>query len=132
MDASAAAADWEACRDQRLPWFAAGAPDTGLDLWRLSVPAAAPALDLPADLMPPLIEWHGALRWVCAPAAHANALREAARAVGGHARRFRPSDAAAAAPEGGLPPALRALHERVRQSFDPAGIFNPGASVGMD
>ena len=37
-----------------------------------------------------------------------------------------------AAPEGGLPPALRALHERVRQSFDPAGIFNPGASVGMD
>lgn len=132
MDASAAAADWEACRDQRLPWFAAGAPDTGLDLWRLSVPTAAPALDLPADLMPPLIEWHGALRWVWAPAAHANALREAARAVGGHARRFRPSDAAAAAPEGGLPPALRALHERVRQSFDPAGIFNPGASVGMD
>ena len=132
MDASAAAADWEACRDQRLLWFAAGAPDTGLDLWRLSVPAAAPALDLPADLMPPLIEWHGALRWVWAPAAHANALREAARAVGGHARRFRPSDAAAAAPEGGLPPALRALHERVRQSFDPAGIFNPGASVGMD
>mgnify|MGYP002137627522 CR=1 FL=1 len=25
-----------------------------------------------------------------------------------------------------------ALHERVRQSFDPAGIFNPGALAGMD
>ncbi|MGL6203196.1 MAG: glycolate oxidase subunit GlcE, partial [Giesbergeria sp.] len=135
MDASAAAADWDACRDQRLPWFAAGAPDTGLDLWRLSVPAAAPALDLPAGLMPPLIEWHGALRWVWAPAGQASALHEAARAVGGHAQRFRASGAPAAptaASEGAMPPALRALHERVRQSFDPAGIFNPGALVGMD
>jgi glycolate oxidase FAD binding subunit len=132
---ASAAADWDACRDQRLPWFAAGTPATGLDLWRLSVPAAVPALDLPADLMPPLIEWHGALRWVRAPAGHASALRQAAHAVGGHAQLFRASAAAAApaaAPEGGLPPALRNLHERVRQSFDPAGIFNPGALAGMD
>ena len=25
-----------------------------------------------------------------------------------------------------ISPALRAIHERLRQSFDPAGIFNPG------
>uniref|UniRef100_UPI0025871ED5 glycolate oxidase subunit GlcE n=1 Tax=Diaphorobacter sp. TaxID=1934310 RepID=UPI0025871ED5 len=38
---AAVAADWAACRDQTLPWFAAGAAQ-GLDLWRLSLPATTP------------------------------------------------------------------------------------------
>jgi glycolate oxidase FAD binding subunit len=42
------AADWDACRDQRLPWFAERAP--GDDLWRLSVPQTAPVLPLPAGV----------------------------------------------------------------------------------
>src|SRR5256885_11741500 len=67
MDPAHAAADWQACREQQLPWFTARAP--GHALWRLSVPQTAPALALPDGCTGPLIEWHGALRWVQAPRA---------------------------------------------------------------
>jgi len=123
-----ASADWNACRDQTLPWFAAGQPQ-GLDLWRLSLPATAPVLALPDGVAPPLVEWQGALRWVQAAPGHGPALREAARQAGGSASLFRACGAGAAsavAEFDSLPPALHAIHERLRQSFDPAGIFNPG------
>lgn len=123
-----AAADWDACRDQTLPWFTAGV-QAGLDLWRLSLPATAPVLALPGGVAPPLIEWHGALRWVLAAPGQGGALRAAARQAGGSAALFRAADgppAGAAADAEALSPALRALHARLRQSFDPAGIFNPG------
>lgn len=123
-----AAADWDACRDQTLPWFGAGR-QAGLDLWRLSVPATAPVLALPAGVAAPLIEWHGALRWVLAAPGQGAALREAARQAGGSASLFRAAGAqpaGASAETDAMSPALRAIHERLRQSFDPAGIFNPG------
>ncbi|MEB2347915.1 MAG: glycolate oxidase subunit GlcE [Comamonadaceae bacterium] len=122
-----AAGDWDACRDQRLPWFCARAPEHAL--WRLSVPQTAPVLALPEGVDAPLVEWHGGLRWVQAPLATGDALRVAARAVGGHATLFRAPDAGGTSagadfyPEN---PALRAIHERLKQAFDPAGIFNTG------
>lgn len=123
-----ARADWDACRDQSLPWFTAG-PQAGLDLWRLSLPATAPVLALPDGVAPPLVEWHGALRWVLAAPQQGAALRSVARQAGGSATLFRASGADSAAFTAGtdpVSPALRAIHERLRQSFDPAGIFNPG------
>ena len=45
------------------------------ELWRLSVPQTTPVLDLPE---PPLVEWHGAQRWVRAEPADAARVREAA------------------------------------------------------
>jgi glycolate oxidase FAD binding subunit len=132
QDNAAVAADWAACRDQQLPWFAACAPQ-GLDLWRLSVPATTPVLALPDGVAPPLVEWHGALRWVQAAPHHAPALRDLARQAGGSASLFRAHSAdpaSAAAHFDPISPALRAIHERLRQSFDPAGIFNPGRRVG--
>lgn len=128
QDNAAVAADWAACRDQTLPWFAAGAAQ-GLDLWRLSLPATTPVLALPGGVAPPLVEWHGALRWVQAAPHHAQALRDLARQAGGSASLFRARSAdaeSAAADFDSMNPALRAIHERLRQSFDPAGIFNPG------
>ena len=128
QDNARVAADWAACRDQALPWFAAG-PSAGLDLWRLSLPATAPVLALPGGVAPPLVEWHGALRWVQAAPGHAQALHDAARQVGGSASLFRAhsGDAASvAASFDPLPAGLQAIHERLRQSFDPVGIFNPG------
>jgi glycolate oxidase FAD binding subunit len=120
VDPAAAAADWHACREQQLPWFAQ-AEDR--DLWRLSVPQTAPALELPE---PPLVEWHGAQRWVrCQPADGAR-VREAALATGGHATLFRTPRADARHRMTPLAPALATIHERLRQQFDPAGIFNPG------
>jgi glycolate oxidase FAD binding subunit len=128
QDNARVAADWAACRDQTLPWFTAG-PSAGLDLWRLSLPATTPVLALPGGVAPPLVEWHGALRWVQAAPVHAQALHDAARQAGGSASLFRAHSADAASVAAyfdPLPAGLQAIHERLRQSFDPAGIFNPG------
>ena len=117
------AADWHACRDQQLPWFTER-PDTH-DLWRLSVPQTAPVLNLPE---PPLIEWHGALRWVRAGAEHAPALRDAAAAAGGHATLFRAAalGGSSIARFDALKPPLDRIHRQLMHEFDPARIFNPG------
>ncbi|MDH4448604.1 MAG: glycolate oxidase subunit GlcE [Acidovorax sp.] len=126
MDNAAVAPDWTACRDQTLPWFAARPATHGL--WRLSVPATAPVLSLPAAAQP-LVEWHGALRWVQAPLSAGDALRDAARAVGGGAMLFvapRDDETAATGQFDLESKALEQIHARIKQSFDPAGVFNPG------
>jgi glycolate oxidase FAD binding subunit len=124
MDRAQAGADWDACRDQSLPFFQAPAPVMGL--WRLSLPQTAPALDLPYAQ---LIEWHGGQRWLWAPLAAQGPLRQAAAAIGGTATLFR-------APQVVNPPAiarfnplsapLAQIHQRLKAEFDPAGIFNHG------
>ncbi len=119
-----AGADWTRCRDQQLPWFTERA---GRDLWRLSLPQTAPALDLPDA---PLVEWHGGQRWVALPAgdaAGAERLRRVAAQAGGHATLFR-----SAAPGSGirrfhpLAAPLDRIHRDLQREFDPAGIFNRG------
>jgi glycolate oxidase FAD binding subunit len=128
MDNTTTAPDWTACRDQTLPWFTDRAQRPGHALWRLSVPQTAPVLSLPAAAQP-LIEWHGALRWVQAPDSAGDALRDAARAVGGSATVFIAAGADSASGSGPLDLKYRALeqiHARLKHSFDPAGIFNPG------
>jgi len=124
MDNVQAGADWNACREQTLPFFAQPpAPDACL--WRLSVPQTAPAMDLP---FAPLIEWHGGLRWLWAPASEAARLRQLARQAGGHATLFRraalmPVDLPVFTP---LSPVQSRIQRELRKQFDPAGIFNPG------
>jgi len=111
-----AAGFWAGLREQTMAFFAGDAP-----LWRLSVPSVAPPLSLPG---PQLIEWGGAQRWLrgVGDAAH---LRETAARVGGHATLFRGGDKTGGvfAP---LSPALMEVHRRLKQSFDPYGVFNPG------
>ncbi len=119
------AADWALSRDLRLPWFHERG---GRDLWRLSVPQTAPALDLPDT---PYVEWHGGQRWVRAEAAAGAALREAVRAVGGSATRFiAGTEAGASAARIGrfdpLPMPLDRIHRDLKREFDPVGLFNPG------
>lgn len=123
MDNAQAGPDWAACRDQTLPFFKAPSPE--LCLWRLSLPQTAPVLDLP---FVQLIEWQGAQRWLWAPASAAAQIRAAAAAVQGHATLFR-------AGADGAPgvrrfdtesPALQTITKRLREAFDPHGIFNPG------
>ena len=71
-----------------------------------------------------LIEWTGAQQWWRTDAP-ADAVRSAAAHAGGHATLFRGLDKSAwfftplSAP-------LMAIHRRLKQSFEPAGIFNPG------
>jgi len=121
---AAAVPFWESLRDHTDPFFVA-ADDAiahqDATLWRLSLPQTAPLLGLAGD---ELIEWHGAQRWL-ATALPAAQVRDAAAAVGGHATAFRTRDKSAGvfAP---LTPPLRAIHERLKRSFDPKGILNPG------
>lgn len=120
IDNAQAAPDWQACREQALPWFAQRGER---DLWRLSVPQTAPVLELPE---PPLVEWHGAQRWVRVGPADGGRLRAAALQVGGHATLFRTARGDAGARLTPLSPALATIHERLKQQFDPANIFNRG------
>jgi glycolate oxidase FAD binding subunit len=114
-----AAAFWVALREQTNAFFVG--PDTHGPLWRLSLPSVTPPLDLPG---PQLIEWGGAQRWLRGFVDVAS-LREMAAKAGGHATLFRGGDKT-----GGvfspLSPALMEVHRRLKQSFDPYGVFNPG------
>ncbi|AGA90685.1 FAD/FMN-dependent dehydrogenase [Thioflavicoccus mobilis 8321] len=117
LDESTARAFWaERLREQGHDFFASEVPT-----WRLSVPPAAPPLALPGKQ---LIEWGGAQRWLRSPA-DAETIRAAVAAAGGHATLFRGGDRSGAVFEP-LPPALLALHRRLKEAFDPVGILNPG------
>ncbi|GAC1630480.1 MAG: glycolate oxidase subunit GlcE [Nevskia sp.] len=112
------AAFWNALREQQLPFFVDGeAP-----LWRLAVKSTTQPL---AALGAELIDWSGAQRWLRS-GAEAATIRAQALQSGGHATRFRRGavrrEDQAFQP---LSPALLALHRGLKQSFDPAGIFNP-------
>jgi glycolate oxidase FAD binding subunit len=124
MDTREAAADWRACADQTLPFFLTP-PSSEHALWRLSVPTTTPALELPSS---PLIEWHGSLRWVWAPAHQAQALRELTSQLGGHATLWRCSQAHGSRDfdvgfQSPLSPALATISQRLQQKFDPHGVF---------
>ncbi|MFN7571531.1 MAG: glycolate oxidase subunit GlcE [Betaproteobacteria bacterium] len=116
LDDAQATALWTAVREQTHGFFGSDVP-----LWRMSLPSTTPPLDLPD---PQAIEWGGALRWLrsARPAAE---LRALAARHGGHATLFRGGDRLAGVFHP-LPPALAAIHRRLKAEFDPAGIFNRG------
>jgi glycolate oxidase FAD binding subunit len=110
-----AAAFWQDVREQVQPWFAATEA-----LWRVSVPPDAEPLALGEQC----IEWGGALRWL-RTSLPAMVVRERARSLGGHATLFRGGDRS----QGVFTPLsapLAAIHQRLKDEFDPAHIFNPG------
>ena len=118
LDAAAATALWAAAREHTAAPFALGADEV---LWRVSLPSTAPALDLPGRQV---VEWGGALRWL-ASAGDAAQIRARAAQLGGHATAFRGGDRSGAVFQP-LSAPLATIHRRLKQSFDPAGIFNPG------
>lgn len=127
LAAATADAFWDSLRDQTHAFFCdANEMNAGQTLWRLSLPAIAPVVA--AEQVPgahhQLIEWGGAQRWLWSDA-RADVIRDAAQALGGHAVRFNNQHGEGetfAQPV----PALMAVHRRLKQTFDPQGIFNPG------
>ncbi|MGL1834275.1 glycolate oxidase subunit GlcE [Rhodocyclaceae bacterium SMB388] len=115
-----ATAFWRGIREQSDGFFAPE-DDPALVLWRISVPTAAAPLGLDG---PQLIEWGGGLRWLRS-SAPSTAIRARAAALGGTATMFRGGDRGAGVFHP-LSPAVMEIHRRLKQSFDPAGIFNPG------
>jgi glycolate oxidase FAD binding subunit len=133
LDEAASRALWRAVKDV-MP-FAADGPSGARDLWRIStVPARGPdvgrRLTEQADAEI-LYDWAGGLLWAAVPpAADANAplVRATVAQAGGHATLIRAPAVVRAAvavftPE---PSPLAALTKRVRDSFDPNGVLNPG------
>ncbi|EZP40740.1 glycolate oxidase subunit GlcE [Janthinobacterium lividum] len=120
LAAEEASAFWLSVREQTHAFFA----DAG-SLWRLSLPPHASAMILKGRQ---LIEWGGAQRWLKldgdADAASSVQIRQAVAAAGGHATLFRGGDKAVGVFHP-LAPAVATIHQRLRQAFDPAGIFNP-------
>lgn len=124
IHASLAAPFWNDLRDQRDPFFVAAADAIAhqdATLWRMALPATAPLLGLAGD---ELIEWHGGQRWL-ATSLPAEAVRAAAAAAGGHATMFRTRTKSPGVFTPLTAP-LRAIHARLKQAFDPKGVFNPG------
>jgi glycolate oxidase FAD binding subunit len=122
---------WRSVRDVAPFWANGSIGDW--PLWRVSTTPARGAEF--ASKLPPgaqwFYDWAGGLIWIALPPSH-NAgfatIRRAAAATGGHATLVRASAATRASvdvfePQQG---ALAGVSKRVKESFDPKGVLNPG------
>jgi len=109
-------------QDERPLWRVSTAPSRGAELAGMIAKGAQAQM---------FYDWAGGLIWVALGAsddAGAALVRRAVAATGGHATLIRaPASARAAidvfAPQDG---AVAALTKRVKESFDPKGVLNPG------
>jgi glycolate oxidase FAD binding subunit len=125
MDNAQAMADWTLCRNHQLPFFTAPQPE-GNVLWRISCAPTAPVLDLP---WPQFVEWHGGLRWLWAPLTAQAQIQAQAQKAGTFATNFIAACAhsiRAGGQFGTQNSDQLALAQRLKDSFDPLHIFNPG------
>ncbi|WP_428355425.1 glycolate oxidase subunit GlcE [Methyloprofundus sp.] len=90
-------------------------------LWRLSLASNTPPLFTNEDT---LYEWGGALRWLKSDVAQ-QTIRADSHLINGHSTLFRSSSPHDAVFQPLAPPLLK-LHQRLKQAFDPQGIFNIG------
>lgn len=112
------AAFWESIREQSHSFF-----QSGKSFWRLSIKSTAPPLPLPGKQ---LMEWGGALRWWAGESGvDGVVMHKIAKAAGGHATLFRSHESCADVFHP-LEPAMMVIHRRLKEKFDPMGIFNPG------
>ena len=108
---------WRSVQDMQHEFFA----DKSAPLWRFSVGSTAthPALD--GDWF---IDWAGAQRWYKGTAELSD-MEPLARAAGGQVSLFRGGDRSGEVVHS-QPNALKTIQRRMKASFDPDGIFNPG------
>ena len=112
---------WAALREHKLTFFATPT------LWRLAVAPGTPVL----NLGPTLSEWGGGQRWI-ASALDAAVVRRMAEQAGGHATLFRHSGDQTTSDQGVFHPlsgGVLTVVKRLKQEFDPQGLFNPGRLV---
>ncbi len=132
LDDSEADLFWRNLSEQQLSWFSQIPNDYAL--WRLSLPANCPVLELPKNCLPEIImELHGQERWIQGPAnqSTAQALQKLALQHGGHATCFRSFSAEGferftRLESNPLTAGLEAVQKRLRHSFDPFGVFTTG------
>jgi glycolate oxidase FAD binding subunit len=130
LDAKDSQALWRAVREvrpfavgaarERPLWRISTAPGRGHEIANLITPAAQMFYD-----------WAGGLVWVAMPVPDepdAGSIRKAVAQVGGHATLIRAPASVRAAVDVFEPEAagVAALSKRVKESFDPKGVLNPG------
>ena len=105
---------WEPLRHQTHDFF-----KQHENLWRVSVTPSSKAI---AAEQPQLTEWNGALRWIASD----KELFTEAKNSGGHASKYRLNSKSEENIFQPLLPAMLALQQRLKKSFDPENILNPG------
>ncbi|MDP3546213.1 MAG: FAD-binding protein [Phreatobacter sp.] len=128
MEAGGSESQWADIRDAAL------FDGTDEAVWRISVPpSGAPALVAALSALAPrlLMDWGGGLVWAGVSAAGdaaAAKVHAEAKAAGGHATLVRAPEAVRGAVDVFSPPAgpLMAIQRKLKSSFDPAGVLNPG------
>ena len=107
---------WQQLQHMQHDFFAGDEP-----LWRFSIgsTAANPELDGPW-----LIDWAGSQRWYRGQADSAK-LESMAQRAGGQVTLFRGGDRTDEVMHH-QPQALQTIQKRLKESFDPGGLFNPG------
>lgn len=108
---------WYQLKEHQLNFF-----NRNQSLWRLSLPANAPAMQLGNDC---LLDWGGSLRWVYSSDSPESVF-ESALQMGGHATMFRPLSGWSIGRFSALSEPAKSIHERLKSAFDPKGILNPG------
>ncbi len=122
---------WSSMRDLSHSFFQS--PDGSGNLWRITAPAALPLddfIEAIPGLQPQncLVDWGGGLRWVRS-AASSDEMQEAVASLAGQVVQCGPLGVQA---YGKRQPLSRStetmlrLQQRIKDSFDPAGILNPG------
>jgi len=107
---------WQALREHQLSFFQSSKP-----LYRVLVKPATPPLPMEGSW---LLDWGGAQRWLVSDEPVA-VIRESVAAAGGHVSQFRAATQGQEVFEP-LPAPLLNVHQRLKNSFDPHRIFNPG------
>jgi len=108
---------WRSVQDMQHEFFA----DQSAPLWRFSVGSTADNPGLEGDWF---IDWAGSQRWFRG-AGELSDMEPQARAAGGQVSLFRGGDRTGEVMHS-QPNALKTIQQRVKSSFDPDGIFNPG------
>jgi glycolate oxidase FAD binding subunit len=121
-DVAPFAADRSARQDEQPLWRISTAPSRGAELAAMIASAAQAQM---------FYDWAGGLIWVALGAcddAAAALVRRAVAAAGGHATLIRAPASVRAAIDVFAPQnaAVAALTKRVKESFDPRGVLNPG------
>lgn len=106
---------WQALREHQLPFF-----DDPRPLWRLSLPSGTPPLNLSGRQ---LLDWGGCQRWLLSDA-DAPLIQNKCAELGGHAELFKGGSNQSVFQY--IDEALIPLQQRIKASFDPDKLFNPG------
>ncbi|MFK8068927.1 MAG: glycolate oxidase subunit GlcE [Gammaproteobacteria bacterium] len=121
---------WRSVKEQQHSFFSTN--NDQKSLWKISVPPATTPLNFEEDCF---VDWGGAQRWYCINSKDDLSVEEIRHRVAkhkGHATLFRSNTKLTSNKNkqidvfSPLSPEIKKIHHRIKQSFDPDGIFNIG------